>query len=96
MDLLTSQLPLLKRKILYHRTYANTSTNRLLEIAGKEDTEVLYCKTLQSSYIENMGNGKFQFKPLPTPIQIAPVYGVLAEDVNLDGNLDFIAVGNSY
>ena len=96
MDLLTSQLPLLKRKILYHRTYASTSTSRLLEIAGKEGTEVLYCKTLQSSYIENSGNGKFQVKPLPAPIQIAPVYGVLAEDVNLDGNLDFIAVGNSY
>jgi hypothetical protein len=29
-------------------------------------------------------------------MQIAPVYGVLVEDVNGDGNLDFIAVGNSY
>jgi len=96
MDVLTSQLPLLKRKILYYRAYAKASTDRLLEIAGKENTQVLECKTLQSGYIENLGNGKFKYQPLPVVMQTAPVYGVLAEDVNLDGNLDFIAVGNSY
>ncbi|MEO5600765.1 MAG: VCBS repeat-containing protein [Cyclobacteriaceae bacterium] len=96
MDVLTNQLPLLKRKILYHRTYANTSTNRLLEIAGPKDAQVLYCKILESVYIENKGAGKFVQHPLPLPMQLAPVYGLLAEDVNVDGNLDFIAVGNSY
>ena len=29
-------------------------------------------------------------------MQFAPVYGMLTDDVNFDGNLDFIAVGNSY
>jgi enediyne biosynthesis protein E4 len=96
MDILTSQLPMLKRKILYHRIYANTSTSRLLEIAGKANTGVLYCKTLQSAYIQNNGKGKFLMKPLPLAMQTAPVYGVLAEDVNQDGALDFMAVGNSY
>lgn len=95
-DEITNQLPLLKLSLLYYHTYANTSTDRLLEIAGKEGAQVLYCKTLQSSYIENSGNGKFTFRPLPLAMQTAPVYGVLADDVNLDGNLDFLAVGNSY
>ena len=96
MDVLTSQLPLLKRKLLYHRAYASISTGQLLEIAGEKDVETLNCKTLQSSYIENLGEGKFKIIPLPLAMQIAPVYGLLADDVNLDGNLDFIAVGNSY
>jgi hypothetical protein len=96
LDVLTSQLPLLKRKILYHRMYANTSTDGLLQIAGRENTKVLYCRTLQSSYIENTGGGKFRHKPLPLAMQTAPVFGVLTEDVNRDGYLDFIAVGNSY
>lgn len=96
LDVLTSQLPVLKRKILFHRTYAATSTDRLLEIAGKEDVRVLNCKTLHSSYIENGGDGKFRMTPLPTRMQTAPVYGVLTDDVNHDGNLDFLAVGNSY
>lgn len=96
LDLLTSQLPLVKRKILYHRTYANTSTERLMEIAGPENTRTLYCKTLQSAFIENTGEGAFQIRPLPLAMQTAPIYGVLAEDVDGDGNLDFLAVGNSY
>ncbi|HEU5147151.1 MAG TPA: VCBS repeat-containing protein, partial [Chryseosolibacter sp.] len=96
MDVLTNQLPLLKRKILFHRTYANTSTDRLLEIAGAQGVGVLECRTLESAYVENIGGGKFQIRSLPLQMQFAPVYGMLAEDVNFDGNLDFIAVGNSY
>ena len=96
MDVLTSQLPLLKRKILFHRTYATTSTDQLLEIAGSQDVGNLYCRTLESAYIENKGSGKFERRPLPLEMQFAPVYGVLTDDVNFDGNLDFIAVGNSY
>ncbi len=96
LDVLTNQLPLLKRKFLYHRIYARTSTENLLEFAGKEGVKVLNCKTLQSAYIENQGSGKFQLKPLPLEMQTAPVFGILTDDVNLDGNIDFLAVGNSY
>lgn len=96
MDVITAQLPLLKRKVLYYNTYARTSTSRLLEIAGEEGAQSLYCKTLESAYIENSGNGKFNYTPLPRAMQFAPVYGVFTKDVNQDGNLDFIAVGNSY
>ncbi|HEX8040786.1 MAG TPA: VCBS repeat-containing protein, partial [Chryseosolibacter sp.] len=96
LDVLTNQLPLLKRKLLYHRIYARTSTEELLEFAGKEGVKVLSCKTLSSAYVENEGGGKFQLKPLPLEMQTAPVFGMLAEDVNGDGNLDFLAVGNSY
>lgn len=96
LDLLTSQLPALKRKILFHRTYAKTSTERLMEIAGGGDAGVRYCKTLESTLIENNGNGTFTMRPLPLILQTAPVYGVIAEDVDGDGNLDIVAVGNSY
>jgi enediyne biosynthesis protein E4 len=96
LDVLTGQLPLLKRKILFHRTFANTSTESLLEIAGKENVGVLYCRMLESGYVENTGDGRFNFTPFPLHMQTAPVYGMLVDDINLDGNLDFTAVGNSY
>ena len=96
LDILASQLPMIKQKILYHRTYANTTTGDLLAIAGKEGIKKLYCRTLQSSYIENQGNGSFGIRALPLSMQTSPVYGIITDDVNEDGYLDFFAVGNSY
>lgn len=96
LDILVSQLPPIKRKILYHRTYANTTTDRLLEIAGGEGAGILYCRTLASSYVENLGRGNFRISSLPLAMQTAPVYAVRTDDVNGDGFLDFMAVGNSY
>ena len=96
LDILASQLPKIKQKILYHRTYANATTDDLLRIAGKEGAERLYCRMLESTYVENLGEGKFRLKTLPLSMQTAPVYGIMTTDVNADGYLDFFAVGNSY
>lgn len=96
LDVLTQQLPMLKKHFLYHRVFAGTSTANLFELIGQPPEPILYCRNLQSSYIENLGNGKFKMSPLPLVMQMAPVYGVLVDDVDRDGNLDFLAVGNSF
>jgi hypothetical protein len=49
-----------------------------------------------SSYLENLGGGRFSIEPLPPRAQFAPVFGMLAGDRNGDGNLDVLLVGNSY
>lgn len=51
---------------------------------------------MHTSYIENMGDGKFNIKALPLECQIAPVYGMLTEDFDGDGNLDVLMVGNDF
>ena len=43
-----------------------------------------------------MGNGKFTLHPLPMQCQIAPLYGMVADDFNDDGNLDVAIVGNDF
>jgi hypothetical protein len=96
LDILTSQLPSLKKKILQHKDYATYSMGDLIGITGVKDHKTLYCKVLESSFIRNNGNGKFDLVPLPQQAQIAPIFGWLAEDVNVDGNLDLLGVGNSY
>jgi len=67
-----------------------------LSTASVKDYLTLYGKVLESSYLQNMGNGKFQLRPLPPQTQYGPLFGILAEDINNDGNLDILAVGNSY
>jgi hypothetical protein len=51
---------------------------------------------MASSYIENKGNGHFEMKALPLQAQAAPVYGMMSEDVDGDGNLDILLAGNDY
>jgi hypothetical protein len=51
---------------------------------------------MASSYIKNEGNGRFSIKPLPLLAQSAPVYGMVANDLDGDGNLDLTMVGNDY
>jgi hypothetical protein len=52
--------------------------------------------TFASLYLQNDGNGAFTAAPLPTAAQIAPVRGIIATDVDRDGNLDLMVAGNLY
>jgi len=50
----------------------------------------------QSSFVKNNGDGTFEIMPLPVEAQIAPVNGLVSQDVNSDGFLDVILIGNDY
>jgi len=52
--------------------------------------------TFASLYLQNNGDGTFTVVPLPNLAQIAPIRGILALDVDGDGNLDLIVAGNLY
>ena len=51
---------------------------------------------MSSSYVENLGNGKFKISELPTAAQLAPIYGILPYDIDQDGLLDIVMVGNDF
>lgn len=70
--------------------------NDLWSMKDREGAIKKMANDLQSSYIENKGYGKFTIKPLPIEAQAAPVYGMMSEDIDDDGNLDLILVGNDY
>jgi hypothetical protein len=52
--------------------------------------------TFASVYLQNNGDGTFTSVPLPNLAQIAPIRGIIAHDVDGDGNLDLIVAGNLY
>jgi len=52
--------------------------------------------TFASVYLQNNGDGTFTSVRLPNFAQLAPIRGIIAHDVDGDGNLDLIVAGNLY
>jgi hypothetical protein len=96
LDVLAQQMPVLKKKFLKYSAYAKAATGDILQTLDASQQQTLTCEQQSSSLLENLGKGRFSLKPLPRIAQIAPVKGILVEDLNLDGLLDILLVGNEY
>ena len=95
-DDLYGQSVMFRRKFKGYHDYAFASQQNLLLPEQLNDALTLEATMMHTSFIENLGNGEFKVHPLPLEAQIAPVNGMLTEDVDGDGNLDIIMVGNDY
>ncbi|MEX0289874.1 MAG: VCBS repeat-containing protein [Flavobacteriaceae bacterium] len=95
-DDLVGQLSGLKSRYVNYSDYAG---QKITDIFGEEqlaDARKLEASMLGSSYMENLGNGKFKISSLPEEAQFAPLYGMLVRDFNSDGNADVLAAGNFF
>jgi hypothetical protein len=61
-----------------------------------DDAQVMTFNYMETSWIENLGNGRFKMHALPSAAQMAPVYGILPKDLDGDGLLDLLLVGNDF
>ena len=95
-DDIVDPLPALKKKFLTYKEFGKAGMSQLLDEKDLKTAYELQANYMQSSYIENLGNGKFKLHALPVPAQLAPVYGMVIDDFNGDGNLDIATVGNDY
>ncbi len=80
-------------------TFESFAAAQISEIFPKEmlDRSIhLKATCLSSSYLENLGNGKFQIHWLPNEAQVSPINTILPYDVDFDGSLDIIIAGNIY
>lgn len=87
------QLPMLKKKFVHFRDYANATVR---EMFSPEDLAVasrLEVAVLESSFFENK-NGRFERRALPLAAQVAPACALHLMDVNGDQHLDAVLAGN--
>jgi hypothetical protein len=56
----------------------------------------LSVNSFQSCWIENKGNFQFVLHTLPPQAQWAPLYGIVTNDFDGDGNMDILLNGNEF
>ncbi len=78
-------------------TYASYARARIEDIFSSQELSagvVKHAYTFATSLVRNNGDGSFTVIPLPAEAQRAPVYGILATDVDGDGHVDLLLAGN--
>lgn len=95
-DDLAKQMNTIRRKFDNYQKFANAGFKDVLSAEELKDALVLKANYLKTSYIENLGEGKFKVSALPMQTQTAPINGMLVEDFDADGNLDVLMVGNDF
>jgi hypothetical protein len=95
-DDLVSALNEIRKKYPTYKSFGKASLNDLWSATEREHAITFKATDMNSSYVENKGNGKFEMKPLPLEAQVAPVYGIVSQDIDNDGFVDLLLVGNDY
>ncbi|KAB7731365.1 RNA-binding protein [Rudanella paleaurantiibacter] len=100
-DDLIKQMIVMRKRFPLYKDFTTASIDKLLTEEEHSKAMVLEANEFRSMYLENKGvgpDGKAQFAmhPLPAMAQLGPIFGMVAQDVDNDGNLDVVLVGNDY
>lgn len=91
----SDQMPYLKDKFPTFSQFANADLNTIYGEEKLRSAVHLQATEMSSMILINEG-GKFKFEPLPKMAQLSPIMGSIIADVNGDGHLDILAVGNMF
>ncbi len=94
MDFLARGLPFVRTRFATHMQYGRAS---LTEILGDKAGEMkrLTASWLESVVLLNRGD-HFELRALPAEAQLAPVFGVVAQDFDGDGRVDLFLAQNFF
>ena len=95
-DDMVSQVLSVRKKYPTYKSYGMATMEDLWNKSDRENAIFLQANYMTSCFIENKGNGQFSIKALPLEAQVAPLYGMISQDIDNDGNLDLLMVGNDY
>jgi enediyne biosynthesis protein E4 len=93
-DDLIKSLPYLKARYLNYVDYARATMDDIFPEKDRTGAVERVAHTFATVLVRNEGNGRFTVVPLPSEAQVAPVYAILARDLDGDGALDVLLAGN--
>ncbi|HTJ49344.1 MAG TPA: VCBS repeat-containing protein [Cyclobacteriaceae bacterium] len=95
-DELLEQVAPLKKKFIKYADYADATIQDIISQEQLTKSYIYSAETLQSCWLENNGDGKFNLKPLPDLAQVSMINGFVADDFDGDGVNEVLAAGNFY
>ena len=93
-DDLLKVFPALAARFPTYKSYARKTVADIFSPQELSGAMLLKSFTLATSLALNNGDGSFTLVPLPDEAQLAPVYGILATDMDHDGHVDLLLAGN--
>ena len=89
-------MPFVANKFKSYVAFAKATLPEIYTQQCLDDSYRVEANLLESGILLNDGQGRFTFKALPRIAQIAPIFGVAAEDFDADGNVDLVLAQNFY
>ncbi|MDN5202124.1 VCBS repeat-containing protein [Fulvivirgaceae bacterium BMA10] len=92
----SQQMPFIKEKFPNYNTFGSATIS---EVYGREnlDRSLRHKATnFATSYIENLGNGTFDIRPLENLAQFTSINSIEVADFNGDGHMDILLAGNMH
>lgn len=93
-DEMIGQLPIMGKRYTDYKTYADATLKDMFGASELEGATRLEANHLANTLFEQNANGKFIVKPLPTEVQMSPVYAIAVIDYDKDGKKDLLLCGN--
>ncbi len=91
----SEQMPFIADKFPTFEGFANASLENILSAEAMEQSIKYEITSFASILLKNNG-GSFETIQLPAMAQVAPLRDFIVTDINKDGHLDALAVGNMY
>jgi hypothetical protein len=95
-DAIIGQVTALRKKFPQYADFASASMDDVFSRSEQQRAYIVKSNYFQSSYIENLGNGKFRLQALPIAAQFSPIFGMVTGDYNGDSYTDVLISGNSH
>ncbi len=93
-DELVRQIPVLEKKYPTYDSYKEQTMEDIFSAEVLERSVRLESRIMASCLAINSGSGSFRLTPLPLEAQFSPVYALVANDFDGDGNCDLLLGGN--
>jgi len=93
---LIDQIKSLKRKFPDYDSFKDATINDMFTPENLSDANTLQANTLSSVILINEGNLYFKVQELPIEAQFSTIYSIVANDFDIDGDLDLVLGGNLY